>query len=82
MPAFLQGLQEGGLDQGEDFWRFVATDLAVTPSASWMQELVQEAKLAGRFKTLPANRTKTTELWLMELCKDPARRSEAVQALG
>ena len=59
----------------------MAEEVQETPSAGWVQALVDEAKAKALFQDLPAGREKGEVIWLMELASVKERRPHAMQAL-
>jgi hypothetical protein len=82
LPEFLSNLADGALDQGEDFWRCVASSSVDEQSSNTVAVLVAEAKQRASFKPLRDGRPKTDAIWLFELCKVPERRADAIAAMA
>lgn len=82
LPEFLCRLADGALDQGEDFWRCVASSSVDEQSSNTVAVLVAEAKQRASFKPLRNGRHKTDAIWLFELCNVPERRADAIAAMA
>ena len=77
---FVRRLEEGDFVKGMDFWSGIRHQLC-DDRCETIQHIVEESKLANKFKPLKSGAQKGDMLRLLELSEDWNRRSDAIAAM-